>query len=643
MSRELDAKAEQEMHRQLLDFESSFLPIPSPPIEAQPMEEPSASQEWANEMGSPLHRIDVENMHRNSTIRPQRGMLADVTARYEQSRTPSRSYMTPAPASVSSSFVRRPPAEDTEAGNSSNLSSLETMSLPATGEAARILSRVVSATSAGGYETADDGVLERQVNRNIDDDALSGRYTHVQSSEESMPHLIETPRTVSGNTSQLRVPSVLAQDTSQIKRGLGVELETASMASMRPSSSRQVSCQSVTSTSTIASMKSEDAASETTLGADYALQSGGAAPSHQPIMTQNHGLARTISLGSIASGISGIDVSTPGWDKGRTYGSLGLTGSTAGPGDSGLGRLDEEKDSLDKQARSAEQSSHTRPSSSSDHTEATLQKQSAAAASPVGGADAALSIRKKSPRRNRSNSAPRNSELQATTIGRAKGLTLKEQSSTIDRLQKENFDLKLKVHYLNKALNERSDEGIKEMISENVELKVALELMEKQNRTLRRTVSELEQKLREKEDGRAPHSRRSSASNGSSASSTIGQDAAAAEEEATRLRIRVEQYQKEIESMKATADHWEDERRRLIDIIRVSGEKRRSPLENGSGEELVSLLPAIRKFVSFQITVSLSLMLTPNRICGETYTKRKLAEESKRKTLYGNYRTSFLN
>ena len=38
---------------------------------------------------------------------------------------------------------------------------------------------------------------------------------------------------------------------------------------------------------------------------------------------------------------------------------------------------------------------------------------------------------------------------------------------------KENWDLKLKISFLNDALNRRSDEGVKAIISENVKLRTA--------------------------------------------------------------------------------------------------------------------------------------------------------------------------
>ena len=52
--------------------------------------------------------------------------------------------------------------------------------------------------------------------------------------------------------------------------------------------------------------------------------------------------------------------------------------------------------------------------------------------------------------------------------GRIGRQTLK---AIFERLSKENFDLKLKVMFLSDRLDRLSEENVKEMISENVELK----------------------------------------------------------------------------------------------------------------------------------------------------------------------------
>ncbi|KAG8630232.1 hypothetical protein KVT40_001851 [Elsinoe batatas] len=89
----------------------------------------------------------------------------------------------------------------------------------------------------------------------------------------------------------------------------------------------------------------------------------------------------------------------------------------------------------------------------------------------------------------------------ATTTGRGQStLTLKEQGSKIDKLTKENFDLKLKIHFLDQALQSRSDEGVKAMISRSVELQTDLAKERRDNAALRRQIRELERRVGEVEE-----------------------------------------------------------------------------------------------------------------------------------------------
>jgi len=86
-------------------------------------------------------------------------------------------------------------------------------------------------------------------------------------------------------------------------------------------------------------------------------------------------------------------------------------------------------------------------------------------------------------------------------------LTLKEQNSKIDKLSKREFRPKLKIHFLDQALQNRSDEGVKEMISKNVQLQTDLANEKKENQSLRRKVRDLERKMKAQEDGLAAGTR----------------------------------------------------------------------------------------------------------------------------------------
>lgn len=158
-----------------------------------------------------------------------------------------------------------------------------------------------------------------------------------------------------------------------------------------------------------------------------------------------------------------------------------------------------------------------------------------------------------------------NLNASASTTRTGRNLTLKEQSSTIERLSKENFDLKLKVMFLSDRLDKLSEEGIKEMISENVELKTSLAVMQRDNKVLRRRVKELEKKLKD-EDERPGTARSGASSNGPTADDY--EQHAANEEELIYLRERVEEFITEIERLKQESLNKEAEKRRMAEVVK---------------------------------------------------------------------------
>ncbi|KAI5291497.1 Anucleate primary sterigmata protein B [Ascosphaera acerosa] len=163
-----------------------------------------------------------------------------------------------------------------------------------------------------------------------------------------------------------------------------------------------------------------------------------------------------------------------------------------------------------------------------------------------------------------------------------KALTLKEQSSTIDRLSKENFDLKMRIHFLSEALDRRSEEGIKEMISENVELNSAKLKLQKDNQALRRKVKELEETLKEKESGKSQEAVASQEREQDEEEGDKGQE----DEELLYLRERVETYEIEIERMRSESIVRESERRRLAGLVKALGsEKGGKGSDAGTREE----------------------------------------------------------
>ncbi|CAN8105510.1 unnamed protein product [Discula destructiva] len=153
----------------------------------------------------------------------------------------------------------------------------------------------------------------------------------------------------------------------------------------------------------------------------------------------------------------------------------------------------------------------------------------------------------------------------ASTTRTGRNLTLKEQSSTIERLSKENFDLKLKVMFLSDRLDKLSEEGIKEMISENVELKTSLAVLQRDNKVLRRRAKELEKKLKDEEQ--RPGTARSGASSSAPTAEEYEQHAAN-EEELIYLRERVDEFITEIDRLKQESLNKEAEKRRMAEVVK---------------------------------------------------------------------------
>ncbi|PQE09509.1 Anucleate primary sterigmata B protein [Rutstroemia sp. NJR-2017a BBW] len=298
-----------------------------------------------------------------------------------------------------------------------------------------------------------------------------------------------------------------------------------------------------------------DDRSDITLGADYALQTGGAAPPRGLSRNASMTLSRTMSLGSMASGI----------DE-----SLDSAGRVEGP----LATLAEED--LSRLDRKSEDQAPETPRAVGRPLDAPTDT---VIARHVRNVHVPESIAKELRNKNTVHSPSKSASFAASALGprNAKNLTLKEQSSTIERLSKENFDLKLKVMFLSDRLDKVSEEGVKEMISENVELKTGLAVMQRDNKALKKRIKELEKQLKEDED--RPSTARSGTS--SQASPRWYQEGAfEREEELLYLREKVEEYVTEIEKLRNDSIARENEKRNLAELVRTMGERRGQNIEN---------------------------------------------------------------
>jgi archaellum component FlaC len=376
-----------------------------------------------------------------------------------------------------------------------------------------------------------------------------------------------------GETDNSRRPTssastVKAPDFAQIEEGSSTANErelgsfamppptittTGPKASKRPSflANRHSSQRSSTSSFTNRSDVSGDVASLESLSADYALHAEGATPRSSRPGRHDAAMSRLPSLGSIASSMSGYSDSNP-WDKYRSTSANSISGLLHPDG--GLERLDEEV--LSSSTTPPETPRYSGPRSST-LTDTVVARHVQDIHVPDTVAREFREKHAQSPEKRHS----------ATPFTRSKhNLTLKEQNSKIDKLSKENFDLKLKIHFLDQALQNRSDEGVKEMISKNVQFQTDLATEKKESQSLRKKVRELERRLKAQEEGLAAS--KDPGSGSEDENTELPSKHAELEEEVEYLRESLETSEVTIEEWKQIALEKEAESRRMWEYIR---------------------------------------------------------------------------
>ena len=565
---------EKEMRRHLMDVESSFLPEKSP----------VASKDRSGADDTFVFGSSHSEHHRSEEHDPSQVSKSPDT--------PPEYYQTPAPGNDRD--LPEHQRAGTEYGDQANTSSLETMSSsPTAAAAARTISRVVSLASMTGYETADE---QRPTTLGLEE-------AHQANNDESTPKNIYLPSKMSsrpGSPTPTRPNfDLVSEDATNgdIDDGKSTSLQNPRK---RPKhlNNRYASQRSSYSSYTSRTTTSTEGASELTVGAEYALQTGGAAPfGSSSVERPRNELARSLSLGSMASGISAL---SDGEDRSRFIGTV----------QDGLGSLAEEEISplADKMSRSRidELSVPLTPRALSRSSHTTTTESTAGQHQQGSSYD------------RQSNASPdRRNGLPTPATSRAKNLTLKEQGSTIDKLQKENWDLKMKIHYLDKALDVRSEEGVKAMISENVELKTQKLNAARELRNQKRLVRELESRLKETQE-RASAQLREAMEN-AHATSRDGESKAELESEVIFLRERVETHEVEIEKLRHEGAAKEAEKRQLAQAVRSMTERRSTGSDIGIREEMVcSTCP----------TCIIGLTQS-TRICGKIFSRLRLHVESK--------------
>ncbi|OAL71796.1 hypothetical protein A7D00_3827 [Trichophyton violaceum] len=550
---------EREMHRKLMDIESSFIPEPSM------LHVGGTAAAGRDDMylagtdapSTPQKTGDIEGQ--DSLISPE---------------IPRDMYKTPAPARTVD-----PEPSMVEPGNQSlegdslvgiNTSSLETISTPpTTAAAARTVSRVISAASSRSGRFGDSVGEEQQAHghgHNFEDEG--GSHTEREVDIEATPR---KPRTQIVNQSPPLSRSLQSVNTddNDLSQTVGFRgaADSIELQRTRPKFLTNRRSSYRLSTSSVATANTDG--SDATMGMDYALQSGGALPSHGGRASHGHeqkrDLSRSISLGSMASGISNLSDDHP-YER-RIF---------SGVSELSLHTLNEEESASQRPVSpgtTVKQGDETAPM--------TPKAKTTDPSSPP--ATVLTQIQNRQPpstvKKYQETAAPspdKRSISRTPGFGRGKNMTLKEQSSTIDRLSKENFDLKMRIHFLNQALNKRSEDGIKEMISENVELKSDKIKAQKDNQALRRTIRELERQLKEKAD-LADENKDEQASE--AGKRTID------EEEFLYLRERLETYEVEIERLRAENITRESEKRKLAEMVKALGDGRSGISDSGAREE----------------------------------------------------------
>ncbi|KAJ3558044.1 hypothetical protein NPX13_g9803 [Xylaria arbuscula] len=426
-----------------------------------------------------------------------------------------------------------------------NTSSLEGASSPTAAAVARAASR---ATSNNTNDTP------HQLPPEYDDSGTQARDSSILENDYDNASFSTGAPTLNPNASDVT--------TNHLFTDAGATPGNALKVTKRPKYLRSRNASERSSASSF--LTGDEVESDATVGlsADYALQSGGAAPAFGLTRSVSNDLSRSISMGSMASGFD--DAFDP-----TRHGPLEPLEEVDSPvrehnGDSMAtpkakrGPLNAPTDTvIARHVRSVE-----------------VPESLAKEYQTKGGISTPLqSYRKLSD----------HTPAPGTIARGGRNMTLKEQSSTIERLSKENFDLKLKVMFLSDRLDKLSEEGIKEMISENVELRTSLAVLQRDNKMLRRRVKELEK--RHQDDEGRPSTAKSGVSSDGRATPTFGSSAQAYEEEVILLREQIEEYIHEIERLRSDNMNSEMEKRKLVETVKVMGDRVTGRVEETLGRQ----------------------------------------------------------
>lgn len=356
---------------------------------------------------------------------------------------------------------------------------------------------------------------------------------------------------------------------------------------------------------------------DSNLNADYALQTGGAIPSDTDNNFLGHhsnrsgyGLSRLPSFGSVASAMSRES------NDDRPIFNRGVSGMSVL---AGL-RADRQLDRLEEEDRSSVLSDPITPRPPQFSTFAAPTD--TVIAQHVQNIHVPDTVAREYHQRNRSMSPEKTSRNGSTIFSQSRprsgNLTLKEQNSKIDKLTKENFDLKLKIHFLDQALQNRSDEGVKDMINKNVQFQTDLANERKESQTLRKRIRELERKLKEQEQELADAKKGAEQKDDSGYREDM-------EYEITQLQEEVDRCQVKITRLSADNMAKEIEKRKMAEYISALNDRKGNQQSAAEEESVCGTC-----LIFFRIKV---LTISPRK-CGRTCSPLRQQEGNRLKTMH---------
>lgn len=551
VTHDASALMDKEMKRKLMDIESSFFPDETA---ADALVRPSGADDTYLFGGSPGHTSGLKDGLKPV---PEESEGSSGLQNLEPSSpaTPAEAYRTPAPHREST-----PNELDDSITTTENFSSS-----PLAAASKRTLSKgsLKNTLSTKGLASADElgeEPITKSVKIKSPDSIRPKSSTSTIKGDELAPvDTVEADQDGHANTTANDASA--SADSEQSPNPAPATLST------RPSylQSRQASQRSSQS-STARSDISGDLDSNATLGADYALQSGGAVPA--VTSRSSMALSRLPSLGSIASSMSTFSESRPSYDRSRSVSTANLPKTQQG--ENNLRPLDEEKSAtFSPPATPRPKNSNVAP------TDTVIAQHVKNIQVPDTAAKKYREAHSRSPEKRSSLTTPFSSR-------KNHNLTLKEQNSKIDKLTKENFDLKLKIYYLDEALTSRSEEGVKEMIAKNVQLHTDFASEKKENMNLRRRIRELERKLKTQEDGAAATPQAGSDDEKSDHSERFAE----MEEEMIYLREQLHSTETHVERLQQENLAKEVEKRRMAEYIKAMGERGSSDPATGVEEAM---------------------------------------------------------